>query len=78
MIVANPGEVDGVSDRDGHRARAKISSPLSHVHSRRGSASQRWQEDQKEERQSKIHNEGFAAEQDLRRRVTWTPGAATA
>ena len=64
MIVANPGEIDGVSGRDGNRARIKISAPLSHVHSRRGPGCQHWQEDQKEERQSEIHFEDLAAGQN--------------
>jgi hypothetical protein len=63
VIVANPGEINRVSDRDGYRARNKISAPLPDVHGRRRPTSQRWQEDQKEERQAKIHFEGLAAEQ---------------
>jgi hypothetical protein len=55
VIVGGPSPIDDIADADGDRARVEVGPALSHGHIRRSRGSEDWQQDQKYERQSKIH-----------------------
>jgi hypothetical protein len=68
VIVCDPGPIDDIADADGDRARIEDGPALSHVNIRRRRGSEGWEQDQKQQCQSEIHFESFAAER------IWTAG----
>lgn len=60
VIVAGPSPIDDIAGPDGNRARIEDGPALPHGNIRRSRGSKDWQQDQKCERQSEIHFEGFS------------------
>jgi hypothetical protein len=61
VIVGGPSPINDITDLDGDRARDEVGPALSHANVRRSRRSKDRQQDQKKERQSEIHFEGFVA-----------------
>lgn len=59
VIAAGPGPIHDIAGPDGDRARVEDGTALPHGNIRRRRGSKDWQQDQKYERQSEIHLEGF-------------------
>jgi hypothetical protein len=61
VIIGDPSPINDIADLDGDRARDKVRPALPHANVRRSRRSEDGQQDQKKERQSEIHFEGFVA-----------------
>lgn len=69
MIVGDPSPIDDIAGPDDDPARVIVGPALSDVDIYRRRRSQDRQQDQKNDRQSEIHVEGFAADR-VRRRLS--------
>jgi hypothetical protein len=61
VIIGDPSPINDIADLDGDRARDEVGPALSHANVRRSRRSENGQQDQKKEKQSEIHFEGFVA-----------------
>lgn len=61
VIIGGPSPINDIADLDDDRARDEVGPALSHANVRRSRRSKDGQQDQKKEKQSEIHVEGFGA-----------------